>query len=149
MEQNSLKFLTFDQKVFSDKSPTLGEPVYSWSTRLEKDHVKELEVIAVNVIALAPVSPIFRNEVFRDGYTDSTLVKRLKDVMQMESARLRRQPQALRVRKIRLPNALKQLKPELIALHADGYTIDELRRLLIGSLKMQLTNESIVEVIFE
>jgi hypothetical protein len=149
--------LKYEYQVFSTGPVLDGQPPEKWTASHflpchddRSDYLpKPMSVIGVDVTGVGQ-SPVFEGELLRDGYTSNGRIARLLQEMRDEDLRLSPQPdtQKWRAEMRPLKAALADLKPLMLRLHGHGYSISDLQRLVVGSLRVSVDQDEIAEVLF-
>ena len=110
-----------------------------------QSNYKEVAVSGMDACSGGPyLRPLFESEWLGDGYTSEEPVQMLKAEMQREIRRLRASSGV----NVSTPKALASLQSELLDLHELGYTMEELQRLVRGSLRISITTEELQMALF-
>lgn len=148
----STKKLIVEERYFSKEPIVPGKRPRSFASGFaisisppDEKYPFELGIAGLDVYLSSPLIGIaFDTELLRDGYTDEQRIRALSSELKREVQRMRGEPSVQQS----TANALAMLKNDLCALHGLGYTIEDLQRLVVGTLRISITQEELLGAMF-
>lgn len=148
----SRKKLQFTDRYVAKEQPVNGLPPRGFVTTeflhlMPDGHEYTVDIPVTGTDACREIPylhPVFEFERLADGHTTQDRLHTLQYEMKREVRRMRSEPDT----NVSTSKALAILRQDLLDLHELGYTIDELQRLVRGSLRISITTEELQMALF-